>query len=345
MISSSRVRTYSFIFLSCLTVFSLGFTTVFATKGSYPGANGMIAFVDWVEGGRSEIFIMNNDGTSIVRLTYNETLDKDPCWSPDGQWIAFVNSDGIQRYEIWAIRADGTGLRQVTTPPDGSSDHTPAWSPDGKTILFRRYNSSYSFNIHKIDAESTGVGVKLIEDADFPCWSPDGSMIAYVNMTDNRIWVADSSTGTPLFRVTSSESSHPCWSPDGMRIVYEKGDEVSEIWVIDIDGNNDQQVTNPPREVGDENPNWSPDGKKIMFDRKSDSLWLVNPNGTDAYDFTPSMPGAREGDWAIEIEPPETPVGGMLLPYTSATIITMITSMVAIIVFATGLLFKKQRST
>lgn len=244
------------------------------------------------------------------------------------------------------IKRDGTGLRQVTTPTGNHADYAPAWSPDGKTILFRRYTFGPSnHSIYRIGAESTGVGERLIEDADGPSWSPDGNMIAYQNTTDGRIWVAASSTGTPLYRVTEATGMHPCWSPDGQKIVYEKGDEGGEIWVINVDGSNDQQITNPPFEIVDENPNWSPDGKKIMFDREGDSLWLVTPDGSDAYDFTPSMSGAHEGDWAIGREPPEPPVGGMLLPNIGAMIITTLILIVSIIGVNTGLIFKKQKPT
>jgi Tol biopolymer transport system component len=36
-----------------------------------------------------------------------------PEWSPDGEWIAFA--DGVNEADIWIVRPDGTGLRQLTT--------------------------------------------------------------------------------------------------------------------------------------------------------------------------------------------------------------------------------------
>jgi Tol biopolymer transport system component len=36
-----------------------------------------------------------------------------PEWSPDGTWIAFV--DGENEADLWIVRPDGTGLRQLTT--------------------------------------------------------------------------------------------------------------------------------------------------------------------------------------------------------------------------------------
>lgn len=36
-----------------------------------------------------------------------------PEWSPDGEWIAFT--DGENEADVWVVRPDGTGLRQLTT--------------------------------------------------------------------------------------------------------------------------------------------------------------------------------------------------------------------------------------
>ncbi len=277
---------------------------------------------------------MNNDGTGVKQLTFNYVDDWDPCWSPDGEWIAFVSNDSV-----WVIKKDGTGLRQVTTPPVFEWDNMPSWSPDGSTILFVR-NS----DVYEIDALSTGLGTKLIDGAHDPAWSPDGSMIAYENQTDNKIWVADSSTGVPLFRVTSDDGRHPCWSPDGKRIAYAKSGEIS---LIDLGGSNDQQISNPPIDYDDESPNWSPDGEKILFDREepavSESVWVVNIDGTNEQDLTPSMIEARDPDWqAIPLEDPE-PVGGELLtnniPIMGAWMITCIST----IALSIGVIHKKRK--
>jgi TolB protein len=61
--------------------------------------------------------------------------DIHPDWSPDGKWLAFA-SDRSGDFEIWVVRSDGTGLRQVTSGP--GSKTWPAWSPDGRKILYTR---------------------------------------------------------------------------------------------------------------------------------------------------------------------------------------------------------------
>jgi Tol biopolymer transport system component len=67
----------------------------------------------------------------VVTLTGG--LDSTPTWSPRGDSIAFT---GWQTgdFEIYTIRPDGTGLRQLTH--NHGNDAHPVWSPDGKWIAF-----------------------------------------------------------------------------------------------------------------------------------------------------------------------------------------------------------------
>lgn len=78
---------------------------------------------------------------ALTQLTSDRSfLDSAPAWSPDGTQIAFarIASDARER-EIWLMRADGTGQRQIQARDSGS---IYGFTPDGRNLCF--YNAGYA---------------------------------------------------------------------------------------------------------------------------------------------------------------------------------------------------------
>jgi dipeptidyl aminopeptidase/acylaminoacyl peptidase len=103
------------------------------SQAAFPGQNGKIAFQSGRDG-NLEIYTMNPDGSSVIRLTNNPTtgaVDRFPAWSPDGNKIAFTrwNLD-FSSLNIYVMNADGSNQTNI------SNGDEPAWSPDGTKIAF-----------------------------------------------------------------------------------------------------------------------------------------------------------------------------------------------------------------
>jgi len=74
------------------------------------------------------------DGTrTVLETAYDANA---PSWSPVDDRIAFWSGIENRYGQIWVIRADGTGSRQLTDDPSHRNSDDPSWSPDGRKILF-----------------------------------------------------------------------------------------------------------------------------------------------------------------------------------------------------------------
>jgi Tol biopolymer transport system component len=160
----------------------------------------------------SEIFVMDPNGSNIVRLTSNPAADGQPVWSPDGTKIAFA-TDRDGNDEIYVMNADGSG--QVNLTNHAGSDLVPAWSPDGTKIAFQSDRQT-SGAVWVMDADGSNP-VRLTNPspstaAGNPSWSPDGTRIVYEQNGD--IWVMNVD-GSRKIQITSGFWSDrlPRWRP------------------------------------------------------------------------------------------------------------------------------------
>jgi tricorn protease-like protein len=110
-------------------------------EGHMPAASPDGKYIAFI-GDDRQLWVMPANGQNPVQLTaeaINKDGKKNPTWSPDGQFIVFASDVGkdnrdVANYDIWIIKMDGTGLRQLTT--NGSEDDYPVVSPSRKHIYF-----------------------------------------------------------------------------------------------------------------------------------------------------------------------------------------------------------------
>ena len=84
----------------------------------------------------SNLYVMDEDGTNVRRLTFGEDMDVRPSFSPDGKTIVFLSSRGANTLHIWTVPSDGskppTMLKLVNNPWAGR----PRYSRDGSELFF-----------------------------------------------------------------------------------------------------------------------------------------------------------------------------------------------------------------
>ena len=84
------------------------------------------------EHGRLDIFIMNDDGSGLKRLTSFQTTankwanNESPSFSPDGRYIVFT-SNRHGPYQLYIMNLSTLQLRRITH--DKYNYKSPKWSP------------------------------------------------------------------------------------------------------------------------------------------------------------------------------------------------------------------------
>jgi Tol biopolymer transport system component len=195
--------------------------------------------------GRSQIYVMNADGSGLTQLTRAPGDQSSASWSPDAASLAISADWGHYpaRSGIWIIPAsDPDGVtqeeaRRVTTLPAGFAyDSEPQFSPEGSSIVFARYRDTGASAIYRVGVEGSGIERLTrwhLNAADHD-WSPDGQMIAFGSGNSGRpgtranIYVmrADGSGRTrltdrpPVRRGAKKGAYDPVWSPSGTQVMY-----------------------------------------------------------------------------------------------------------------------------
>ncbi len=186
----------------------------------------------------ADVWTFPLDGGLPTRLTRDGSYEDNPCWSPDGQWVAFIDAVMTSEDEgflaIFLVPAGGGEVRQLSVESDGVAQGAIAFSPDGERIAFFSDEQIKTIPVEGGGSEALfdAAGATRHSQLD---WSPDGEKIAY--SAGGEIWTVSVAGGERvLLRTGLPEDAwyqEFSWSRDGEKIAFHASyGGQREFWLI-----------------------------------------------------------------------------------------------------------------
>jgi TolB protein len=214
--------------------------------------------------------------------------------------------------QIFTIKPDGSGLKQLTHTPQPAYNSFPSFSPDGKKIAWTKYEIGAA-NLWVMNSDGTNkqrLTSGPAEDVE-PTFSPNGRWVGFARRGDMFMKSLD---GGGLRQLTNTQDyleGPPNFRPGGGRIAFTRIGFTpgcgcatsSELATMHRDGTDVRVVTDlSPHVVEPGEPDWSPDGRTLVYgvtdynyEPSVTHIETINPDGTGrriVFDPPPQVNGA-----------------------------------------------------
>jgi tricorn protease len=230
-----------------------------------------------------DIWVGNPETLQFEQVTDYEGTDAFPMWV--GDRIYFI-SDRDATANIYSMRPDGSDVEQHTF----HKDYDIRWpSLGGNRIVYHNGGDIWIYDIgadsySKVDIEVPSERLQERERfidpsrhvTDFDL-SPKNGRVAFCSRGDLALVPVKEGRTIVLTGTSGVREKNPRWSPDGKLLAYisEKTGE-EEIYVVDINGDDDPDQITKNTKGWKFPPVWSPDGKKLAYADRSQTVFIVD---------------------------------------------------------------------
>lgn len=283
------------------------------------GENGRIAYLNWDENGRVQLYATGIDQYQPEQLTDVTGDVHSYAVAPDGSRLVYAVRYENGRSELWQL----TLSRRLTQPNillacEQALCEQPVWAPDSRRLIYEKRELLESGApslpvLWWLDTE-TGETITVLENASPPnqsaTFSADGKWLSYASLADESMMVYAFETSR-FFQISSQLTAPASWNPTSNQLIIsdysttllhgDTGENHQEhthdavqsihLFMADTESTERIQLTEGIN-VDDGAAVWSPTsawiafGRKLMFTNTGRQLWLVRPDGSEAVALT-----------------------------------------------------------
>jgi len=285
---------------------------------------------------RTELFVVDRDGTGLRQLTASVSGSPGSVGiSDDGARVVFASSDdplGTNADlggEIFAIAADGTGLRQLTVTPAPYGAGSPSFAGNGSRVAFQSdadpflTNPNHWTEIFVVDWAGTGLrqltrtstvlGLTGDPTSQAPSITDDGQTVVYFSNQSALFPPQNIDGNFEIFRIRADGTARtiltgtildagsllPVVSGDGGRIVYYAVGTTVTLRAMDGNGAGGIDLLPFDLKFLDE-PDVAPDGTTVVFTRSTGlfggaRVWRATVADAAAAAVTDAAAGSASG--------------------------------------------------
>lgn len=241
---------------------------------------GQIA-AETLENGNQDVWVVDVNSGTRVRLTSDPATDVLPVWSPDGTQVAF-SSYRAGNTDVFVRRADASSAEiRLTSEPQ--NERVCDWSPDGQHILYSHEHPQTRSDIWYLKRNAAGGWDRVLflnsaADEKIAKFSPDGRYVAYLSDETGRheLYVRQFPSGDGRWPVSNGGASHVRWSRTGNELFYV---EAGWLMALTVSGGDRFKAGSATRLFShqaftaslDANYDVSPDGQRFLLPQKMGS--------------------------------------------------------------------------
>jgi eukaryotic-like serine/threonine-protein kinase len=190
--------------------------------------------------GSYDLWIVESEGGKALRLTFDQTNETFPVWSPDGSRIVFTSNKNGEA-NLYQRLSNGAGTDELLY---GSNDLKAAtdWSSDGQFIVYEDRDPKTDHDLWVLPRsgdQKPSVVVQTTFNEMKGRLSPDGKWIAYQSNESGttQVTVQTFPPSGARWQVSTNGGYQPKWRRDGKELFYVAADKKLMVVQVKADGN------------------------------------------------------------------------------------------------------------